>query len=142
MADEPASLIDGGMPASGMPLGGISEEEIEVEEIEDPAEMIEEEDGSVIVNFEDAVEKELQADPDANLAEIMDEPVLMDIASELVGYYEDDKGGRQEWEDAYTEGLELLGIKYENRDAPFRGSSGVTHPLIAEAVTQFPAQAY
>ena len=142
MADEPASLIDGGMPASGMPLGGISEEEIEVEEIEDPAEMIEEEDGSVIVNFEDAVEKELQADPDANLAEIMDERVLMDIASELVGYYEDDKGGRQEWEDAYTEGLELLGIKYENRDEPFRGSSGVTHPLIAEAVTQFQAQAY
>ena len=142
MADEPASLIDGGMPASGMPLGGISEEESEVEEIEDPAEMIEEEDGSVIVNFEDAVEKELQADPDANLAEIMDERVLMDIASELVGYYEDDKGGRQEWEDAYTEGLELLGIKYENRDEPFRGSSGVTHPLIAEAVTQFQAQAY
>ena len=142
MADEPASLIDGGMPASGMPLGGISEEEIEVEEIEDPAEMIEEEDGSVIVNFADAVEKELQADPDANLAEIMDERVLMDIASELVGYYEDDKGGRQEWEDAYTEGLELLGIKYENRDEPFRGSSGVTHPLIAEAVTQFQAQAY
>ena len=142
MADEPASLIDGGMPASGMPLGGISEEEIEVEEIEDPAEMIEEEDGSVIVNFEDAVEKELQADPDANLAEIMDERVLMDIASELVGYYEDDKGGRQEWEDPYTEGLELLGIKYENRDEPFRGSSGVTHPLIAEAVTQFQAQAY
>ena len=142
MADEPASLIDGGMPAAGMPLGGISEEEIEVEEIEDPAEMIEEEDGSVIVNFEDAVEKELQADPDANLAEIMDERVLMDIASELVGYYEDDKGGRQEWEDAYTEGLELLGIKYENRDEPFRGSSGVSHPLIAEAVTQFQAQAY
>ena len=142
MADEPTSLIDGGMPASGMPLGGMSEEEIEVEEIEDPTEMIEEEDGSVIINFEDAVAKELQADPDANLAEIMDERVLMDIASELVGYYEDDKGGRQEWEDAYTEGLELLGIKYENRDEPFRGSSGVTHPLIAEAVTQFQAQAY
>ena len=142
MADEPTSLIDGGMPASGMPLGGMSEEEIEVEEIEDPTEMIEEEDGSVIINFEDAVAKEFQADPDANLAEIMDERVLMDIASELVGYYEDDKGGRQEWEDAYTEGLELLGIKYENRDEPFRGSSGVTHPLIAEAVTQFQAQAY
>ncbi len=100
MADEPTSLIDGGMPASGMPLGGMSEEEIEVEEIEDPTEMIEEEDGSVIINFEDAIAKELQADPDANLAEIMDERVLMDIASELVGYYEDDKGGRQEWEDA------------------------------------------
>jgi hypothetical protein len=56
--------------------------------------------------------------------------------------YEDDKSSRQEWEDAYTEGLNLLGIRYEEREEPFRGSSGVTHPVIAEAVTQFQAQAY
>tara|TARA_R100000234_G_scaffold117434_1_gene95903 strand:+ start:3245 stop:5635 length:2391 start_codon:yes stop_codon:yes gene_type:complete len=141
MADEPISLIDTSMPSQGIPLGD-DEEEIEVEEIEDPTEVTEEEDGSVLLNFGEIVNEELQSEPDANLAEIMDERVLMDISSELVGYYEDDKSGRQEWEDAYTDGLDLLGIKYETREEPFRGSSGVTHPIIAEAVTQFQAQAY
>tara|TARA_R110000787_G_scaffold1898_2_gene7975 strand:+ start:299 stop:2713 length:2415 start_codon:yes stop_codon:yes gene_type:complete len=147
MASEPTSLIDGVMPSGGMPLGGLSDEEIDVEQIQDPTEMVEEDDGSVVLNFgdgdfEDAVTKELQADPDANLAEILEERDLRDIASELLGFYEDDKSSRQEWEDAYTEGLELLGLKYEEREQPFRGSSGVTHPIIAEAVTQFQAQAY
>tara|TARA_R110002020_G_scaffold460844_1_gene679501 strand:+ start:997 stop:3372 length:2376 start_codon:yes stop_codon:yes gene_type:complete len=135
------------MPAQGMPLGGLGdpEEEIEIEEIEEPTSMVEEEDGSVVLNFdgmEDLIKEELQKEPDANLAEILDERELMSISSELIGYYEDDKSGRQEWEDAYTEGLDLLGIKYESREEPFRGSSGVTHPIIAEAVTQFQAQAY
>ena len=139
--------IDSVMPAQGMPLGGLGdpEEEIEIEEIEEPTSMVEEEDGSVVLNFdgmEDLIKEELQKEPDANLAEILDERELMSISSELIGYYEDDKSGRQEWEDAYTEGLDLLGIKYESREEPFRGSSGVTHPIIAEAVTQFQAQAY
>jgi len=141
MAKEPTSLIESAMPSQGMPLGGM-DEEIEVEEIEEPTEIVEEEDGSVVLNFEEFVSEELQAEQDANLAEIIDERVLMEISSELVGYYEDDKSGRQEWEDAYTEGLDLLGINYEHREEPFRGSSGVTHPIIAEAVTQFQAQAY
>jgi hypothetical protein len=141
MAKEPISLIESPMPSQGMPLGG-TDEEIEVEEIEEPTEIVEEEDGSVVLNFEEFVSEELQAEQDANLAEIIDERVLMEISSELVGYYEDDKSGRQEWEDAYTEGLDLLGINYEHREEPFRGSSGVTHPIIAEAVTQFQAQAY
>ena len=141
MAKEPISLIESPMPSQGMPLGGLGEE-IDVEEIEDPTEIIEEEDGSVVLNFDKIVSEELQAEQDANLAEVMDERDLMDISSELISYYEDDKSGRQEWEDAYTEGLELLGIRYEQREEPFRGSSGVTHPLIAEAVTQFQAQAY
>ena len=112
MAKEPISLIDDALPSQGMPLGG-SQEEIEVEEIEEPTDMMEEEDGSVVLNFEEMVTEELQAEQDANLAEIMDERVLMDISSELVGYYEDDKSGRQEWEDTYTDGLDLLGVKYE-----------------------------
>tara|TARA_R110000824_G_scaffold334374_1_gene520971 strand:- start:1155 stop:3545 length:2391 start_codon:yes stop_codon:yes gene_type:complete len=141
MAKEPISLIESPMPSQGMPLGGLGEE-IDVEEVEDPTEIIEEEDGSVVLNFDKIVSEELQAEQDANLAEVMDERDLMDISSELISYYEDDKSGRQEWEDAYTEGLELLGIRYEQREEPFRGSSGVTHPLIAEAVTQFQAQAY
>ena len=145
MAREPISLIDTSMPSQGAPVEDLEDDEIEVEEVdenEDPIEIVEEEDGSVLLNFEEAVAAELQQDPDANLADILDERVLMEVAMELMGYYEDDKGSRQDWEDAYTEGLDLLGIKYEHRDEPFRGSSGVTHPLIAEAVTQFQAQAY
>mgnify|MGYP003649372726 FL=1 len=142
MAREPISLIDDAIPSQGMPLGGLTDEEIEVEEIEEPTEMTEEEDGSVVLNFGEMVTEELQAEPDANLAEILDERVLMGISLELIGYYEDDRSGRQEWEDAYTDGLELLGVKYQHREEPFRGASGVTHPLIAEAVTQFQAQAY
>jgi len=142
MARQPISLIDNNIPSQGMPLGGLTDEEIDVEEIEEPTEMLEEEDGSVVLNFEDAIQEQLQAEPDANLAEILDERVLSDISSDLVGLYKEDRSGRQEWEDAYKDGLDLLGIKYEEREEPFRGSSGVTHPLIAEAITQFQAQAY
>jgi hypothetical protein len=142
MARQPTSLIDTSIPPQGMPLGGLTDEEIEVEEIEEPTEMLEEEDGSVVLNFEDVVQEQLQAEPDANLAEIIDEQVLSDISSDLVGLYKEDKSGRQEWEDAYRNGLDLLGIKYQEREEPFRGASGVTHPLIAEAITQFQAQAY
>ena len=141
MAETPISLIDGAMPAQGENL--LEEEEsIEVEELEDPTEIIEEEDGSVIINFEDAVREQMFAEQDANLAELLDERDLNDIAQELLYLYEEDKSGRQEWEDAYSDGLDLLGIKYEDREEPFRGSSGVTHPVIAEAVTQFQSQAY
>ena len=136
------SLLDNVMPSQGMPLGGLTDEEIEVEEIQDPTEILEQEDGSVVFNFEDAIQEQLQAEPDANLAEILDERVLMDISSELLGLYKEDRSGRQDWEDSYKDGLNLLGIKYQEREEPFRGSSGVTHPLIAEAVTQFQAQAY
>ena len=150
MADTPISLIDGAMPAQGVPddlsqdldgmVNDLYSEEIEV--IEEPTDITEEEDGSVVLGFEEMVQEELMADQDANLAELLDERDLMDISSELIDYYEDDKTSRDEWEDAYRSGLDLLGVKYEDREEPFRGSSGVTHPVIAEAVTQFQAQAY
>ena len=142
MAEGRPSLLDEVMPAQGMPLGGMGDEEIEVEEIQEPTDMLEQDDGSVIVNFEAAIQEQLLADQDANLAEILDERVLMEISNDLLGFYEEDRSSRQEWVDTYSEGLGLLGIKYEDREEPFRGSSGVTHPLIAEAVTQFQAQAY
>ena len=99
MANEPTSLIDSVVPAQGMPLGGLGEEEIEVE-VEET-----EEDGLESIDFEQMLTEQLQSEPDANLAEMLDERVLMEISSELLGYYEDDRTGRQEWEDAYTEGL-------------------------------------
>ena len=81
MANGPTSLVDTAITSQGMPLGGLTDEEIEVEQIEDPSEMLEQEDGSVVLNFEDAMKEELQAEPDANLSEILDERVLMDLSS-------------------------------------------------------------
>ena len=144
MATEPTSLIDGSMPSAGAPIEGMEEEEIIVEELEEDPDVTEQEDGSVVIgpDLEDELQQQMLMEPDANLAELLEDDELSEIASDLISNYEEDRSGRQEWEDAYTEGLELLGIKYEDREEPFRGSSGVTHPLIAEAVTQFQAQAY
>lgn len=78
----------------------------------------------------------------ANLAEILDDAALGELSSELLSKVEEDIESRSEWEDALAKGLGLLGINYEERDEPFAGASGVTHPLISESVTQFQAQAY
>jgi len=83
-----------------------------------------------------------QSDFYANLAEELEETVLNKISSQLVQEYKRDKDSRRDWEDGYTNGLDLLGFKYTQPSKPFRGASGVTHPLLAEAVTQFQAQAY
>ena len=79
---------------------------------------------------------------DANLAEFMEESEMTALASELQESFDEMKSARQEWEDGYTKGLDLLGFKYENRSEPFQGASGATHPVLAEAVTQFQALAY
>jgi hypothetical protein len=104
-------------------------------------EIVEEDDGSVLVDF-DPSEDMADVGFDENLAEVMDDRELGAISSELMGEFDANKASRQEWEDAYTEGLELLGFNYEERTQPFRGASGVTHPLLAEAATQFQAQAF
>ena len=79
---------------------------------------------------------------DGNLADVIDEAELNRISSDLVGSIEDDLSSREDWEDTYKTGLEFLGMKTEERTEPFEGSSGVIHPLLAESVTQFQAQAY
>jgi chaperonin GroES len=77
-----------------------------------------------------------------NLAEDMDERVLARMANSLVQDYRQDKVSREDWEQTYTQGLDLLGFKYQEMTRPFQGASGVVHPLLAESVTQFQAQAY
>ena len=77
-----------------------------------------------------------------NLAEEIDESELNIISSDLMSEYENDKSSREEWERTYSQGLDLLGFKYNERTQPFQGASGVTHPLLAEAVTQFSSSAY
>mgnify|MGYP003664883643 FL=1 len=83
-----------------------------------------------------------EQDFNANLAEDMDETTLKEMGSDLIEEYKKDRASRKEWEDAYIKGLDLLGTKYQEVTKPFKGASGVTHPLLAESVTQFQAQAY
>ena len=77
-----------------------------------------------------------------NLAEVLDDQDLGQIKNDLMGNVEADKSSREDWEQTYRDGLEYLGMKYEERSQPFEGASGVMHPLLAESVTQFQAQAY
>jgi len=118
-----------------------------IEEIEkvEPGEtqITEMEDGSVDVNFDPESLIQSQAtDFNANLADFVDERELGYLSSTLYQNYQDYKSSRKDWEKSYTQGLELLGFKYENRTEPFAGASGATHPVLAEAVTQFQALAY
>ena len=77
-----------------------------------------------------------------NIAEDLDERVLQRLSSTLVTEFKKDKITRKDWEQGYTIGLDLLGLKQTVLTRPFKGSANVTHPLLAEAVTQFQAQAY
>jgi len=106
-------------------------------------EIIPTEDGGAEVSFDPSVASIAGGeDHYANLAEFLDESILVEIGSDILDQYIDYKASRQDWEMSYTSGLDLLGFKYERRTEPFRGSSGATHPVLAEAVTQFQSQAY
>jgi len=96
-----------------------------------------------IVTEETIVDDEpIEQDFYGNLAEDMDDGDLGVIASDLMGDYENDRASREEWAHTYTQGLDLLGVKFQERTRPFRGASSVTHPLLAEAVTQFSSTAF
>ena len=88
------------------------------------------------------VAQDLEQNFYANLAEEMDETTLQRLGGELISDYKRDRESRSEWEKTYTSGLDLLGFKYNEEARPFSGASSVTHPLLAESVTQFQAQAY
>ena len=113
------------------------------EEAKGPIEINEMEDGGVEIDFDPAaMVAQGGDDPRANLAELLDDSILDELGSDLQSEYQDNKSARDDWEQAYTKGLDLLGFKYENRTEPFQGASGATHPVLAEAVTQFQALAY
>jgi len=97
----------------------------------------------VMLGEEQGMEVEVEEyDHNANLAEVLDDSILGALSSDLGSQVDEDRGSRDEWEEAIANGLTLLGINYEERSQPFMGASGVTHPLLSEAVTQFQAQAY
>jgi len=117
-----------------------SESPLDVELAEDlGAEITPTEDGGAIIG---EMEEQIAVDFSSNLAEAIDDDELNNLSSELRQQYEDDKESRSDWIDSYTKGLDLLGFKYNERSQPFQGASGVTHPLLAESVTQFQSQAY
>ena len=100
-------------------------------------------DGGVDVNFDpNAPIDQSQIPFNANLSDFIEENDLQTLANKLIAAYESDKMSRKDWEDTYVKGLDMLGFKYETRTQPFEGAAGVVHPLLAESVTQFQAQAY
>jgi hypothetical protein len=115
----------------------------QAEESSGDAEIMENEDGSVDIDFDPSqLIQGAAQDHNANLADFLDEPILGRMGSELYQNYQDYKNSRKDWETSYKQGLDLLGFKYEQRTEPFSGASGATHPVLAEAVTQFQALAY
>jgi hypothetical protein len=137
--------IDKGLPNTRTQIK-VPGEEVEVkEEIKEqqPIEVTPEDDGGATINFEPgAVNIPGTESHFDNLADLLPADILEPLGSELKNNYMDYKMSRKEWERSYTEGLDLLGFKYENRTEPFQGASGATHPVLAEAVTQFQATAY
>ena len=108
-----------------------------------PVEVTPEEDGGATINFEPgAINIPGTEGHFDNLADILPDDILEPIGSEMAGNYLDYRSSRKDWENTYRTGLDLLGFKYEDRSEPFQGASGATHPVLAEAVTQFQAQAY
>ncbi len=100
-------------------------------------------DGGVEINFDPgAFSQGESVNHFDNLAELLPEDILGQLGSELYQNFLDYKTSRQDWEQTYTQGLDLLGFKYDQRTEPFQGASGATHPVLAEAVTQFQALAY
>ena len=114
----------------------------EIEELKGPVEVTEDEEGATIDFDPGAMQMPDGGDPFANLNELLPEEDTDLIGNQLQNDYMEYKMSRKEWERAYITGLDLLGFKYTNRTEPFQGASGATHPVLAEAVTQFQALAY
>ena len=143
--------MDKALPNVETELKTPSDEEVAISEQEtaeaqvgpEDINVTEEEDGSATINFDpSAVNQPGGEGHGDNLAELLPDDVLGKLGSELSENYMTYKSARKDWEESYTKGLDLLGFKYENPTQPFQGASGATHPVLAEAVTQFQAQAY
>ena len=128
-------MIDKGLYQAPQGIQQLPQEAIEIE-IEDPDAVHIKMDGMEI-HMES---KESSDDFDANLAEYIDESALQSIVGDLIGDYDDDIASRRDWIRAYVDGLELLGLKIEERTDPWPGACGVYHPLLSEALVKFQAE--
>ena len=116
--------------------------EVKVEVVNPDAVSVETEDGVMIIDFTGEQVEEIMSDGfDANLAEQIDEVDLQSMASELISSFNSDRQSRSEWAKSYVKGLDLLGMKIEERQQPWAGSSGVFHPILTESIVRFQAQA-
>ena len=122
------------------------EQDVDIQEPEQqqgPVEITPDEEGGATIDFDpSAVNQASTENHFDNLADILPEENLDPLGSKLRSDYQDYKASRKDWEQSYISGLDLLGFKYNNRNEPFQGASGATHPVLAEAVTQFQALAY
>ena len=121
------------------PDGGILVVAEEAPEMPDVEIVIDDEGGAVVEIGESAAQ---EVDFYANLAEVVDPDALGRIALDVSAMFEADKGSRSDWEQMYAKGLDLLGLRIEERTKPFRGAAGTTHPMLQEAIIQFQAQAF
>lgn len=134
--------IEKQMEPSDLEIEETDAENIEVEIINPDAVSIDTGDGGVIIDFEGDISESITGpEHDANLADFIDEAELQSLASELVGEFNSDRESRRDWARSYVKGLDLLGMKIEDRSQPWQGASGVFHPVLTEAVVRFQAQA-
>ena len=143
-----ADKIDKALPNVD-PEVNIQPEEITVTETDklstvnpEGTEVVMDEEGGAEINFDPMAQQQMSQNHFDNLAEQIDDHELGKLGSKLFDDYSQYKFSRKDWEATYTKGLDLLGFKYVNPTQPFQGASGATHPVLAEAVTQFQAQAY
>ena len=130
---EPFEVEEGGNP---------EESELKVEIVNPDAVAIGTDDGGMVIDFEGSATEELVGpDHNSNLAEFIEDSDLEEMASDLVSDFEADRTSRKEWSRSYVKGLDLLGMKIEERTQPWEGASGVFHPLLSEAIVRFQAQA-
>jgi len=113
---------------------------VEIEVVNPESISMETPDGGVIIDFDPSDGVTGLDDHNANLADMIDDQDLNSIASELISAYESDRDSRADWEETYIKGLDLLGLKNEDRTEPWDGACGVFHPLLTEAVIKFQAQ--
>ena len=127
------------------PVEGTIEQDPQEQEltiaIENPDSLsIETEDGGMIIDFDPNAKEIGDIEFDSNLAEHIEDDILQELGSKLVGDYNGDKDSRSEWEETYTKGLDQLGLKIEERTTPWSGACGVFHPMLSEAVIRFQSQ--
>ena len=127
------------------PVDGLIEQDPEEADIsiaiENPESVaIETDDGGMIIDFDPNASPVGDEGFDSNLADFMDDDVLMELGNELVSAYNGDKESRADWEETYTKGLDQLGLKIEERTQPWAGACGVFHPMLSEAVIRFQSQ--
>jgi hypothetical protein len=123
--------------------GESRESEINIEVIDPEAVIISEDGDELVIDFDGATTAgdDPLADHNANLVEFLDEGDLQSMAADLVAEFMADRQSRDAWAQAYIQGLDLLGLKIEERTEPWAGAAGMFHPMLAEAVVRFQAQA-